>query len=180
MFPAGYMAKQVSAKPSQIVPAHIVDVCSLSGCISKHFCDYFTSWKHNGFGLFDDPEIIRAVATDASVSLNGTTLFYYEAYEQEFDGELWRPLSSGWDLKTNVLVPAKKQLRGFDVVTFSTGTAPECSPLSCNSLANELEVNTHCLFSTFEQAKTSLDQNKFTHSEPGPYRIFAVYSVPWT
>jgi hypothetical protein len=28
-------------------------------------------------------------------------------------------------------------------------------------------------------APTGLDQGKFNNSEPGPYRIFAVYSVPW-
>ncbi|HEX9201861.1 MAG TPA: hypothetical protein VF865_20055 [Acidobacteriaceae bacterium] len=30
----------------------------------------------------------------------------------------------------------------------------------------------HCLFATFEEAETK-------NSEPGPYRIFAVYSVGW-
>ena len=40
-----------------------------------------------------------------------------------------------------------------------------------------MSVNTHCLFETFDQAKVALDQERFKEGEPGPYRIFAVYTV---
>ncbi len=48
-------------------------------------------WRHNGYWLFDSPEIIQSAARDNSVQLEGTSLFYYEAYEMEFDGESWHP-----------------------------------------------------------------------------------------
>lgn len=70
-------------------------------------------------------------------------------------------------------------LEGYDVVTFVAQTAPECSPLSCNSLASEIETNSRCLLQSVEQAQELLENGTFDDSEPGPYRIFAVYSVAW-
>jgi len=70
-------------------------------------------------------------------------------------------------------------LEGFDVVTFTAGNLPEHSPLSCNGLAENLPTNSHCLFDMFAEAETSLNSGRFEECEPGPYRIFAVFSVDW-
>lgn len=78
---------------------------------------------------------------------------------------------------TDVRTPAHKNLEGFDVTTFSMHSSPECSPLSCNSLANNIPVNEHCLFRTFQEAKEAIEGGLFKNSEPGPYRVFAVYTV---
>jgi len=69
-------------------------------------------------------------------------------------------------------------LEGFDVTSFVVHTSPECSPLSCNSLAEKIPTNRHCLFNTFDEAKSAIDNGMFAGAEPGPYRIIAVYSVP--
>jgi len=76
-----------------------------------------------------------------------------------------------------VLVPIDKHLEGFDVVTFSNKNLPECSPLSCNHLAEEIPTNPHCLPDSFSDAKKYLEDGIFNNSEPGPYRIFSVFSV---
>jgi hypothetical protein len=78
---------------------------------------------------------------------------------------------------TNVEVPKLAQLEGYDVTTFTVGTSPECSPLSCNGFAARVAVNHHRLFGSFEQAKLSLESGKFDNSEPGPFRIFAVHTL---
>lgn len=179
MIPAGYMAKRVSKRPDWIKAARVTDVYSVSHCISEDFGDYINFWKHNGFWLFDSPEAILTVAQENSIGLQGTSLFYYEVYDLEFDGENWRRFGPEPSIPTDVLVPPIKQLKGFDVVTFWCKTSPECSPLSCNGLAEELSTNPHCLFASFEEAKINLDKGKFKNSEPGPYRIFSVYSVDW-
>ena len=70
-------------------------------------------------------------------------------------------------------------LEGYDVVTFSARTSAECSPLSCNVLAAEMETNEHCLLPSFERAAQLLEEGRFTNAEPGPYRVFAVHSVSW-
>lgn len=179
MVPAGYMAKHVSKKPDWVKASQVVDIYSLSRCVSKDFADYIKYWKHNGYWLFDSPEIIQTIAREHSIPLEGTSLFYYEAYEKEFDGERWHPYAPEPSFLTQVVPPSQKQLEGFDVVTFSVKTSPECSPLSCCMLAECLHTNAHCLFPSFEEAETNVTNGAFNDSEPGPYRIISVYSVDW-
>jgi hypothetical protein len=148
--------------------------------MSENFADYVEHWKHNGYWLFNSPQVIREVAKEESVQLEETSLFYYEAHEMEFDDGRWTPWSPEPSFLTNVMPPPKKQLEGFDVVTFYAKSTPECSPLSCNGLAEELRTNTHCLFDSFGEAEAGLNNGAFKNSEPGPYRIFSVYSVDWS
>jgi hypothetical protein len=189
MIPAGYMAKRVYKKDDWLkvrkktvlfeTAPQIVDIYSVSNCLSEDFADYISSWKHNGYWLFDSPEVIRDVARQNSIQLEGTALFYYEVYSMEFDGERWTAWSPELSFPTNVVPSTRKRLEGFDAVTFYARTNPECSPLSCNSMAGELHTNAHCLFESFEDAEKSIRKGAFKNAEPGPYRIFAVYSVEW-
>jgi hypothetical protein len=179
MIPVGYMAKRVYKRPDWLAAAQVIDICSVSHCISENFADYINYWKHNGYWLFDSPEIIQSIAKDNSLQLEGTSLFYYEAHEMEFDEESWRPYAPEPSFPTNVVPPSSKQLMGFDVVTFYARNSPECSPLSCNSLAESLRTNEHCLLTSFDEAETNLRSGTFKNSEPGPYRIYSVYSVDW-
>ena len=182
MVPVGYMAKRVAKRadwPDWLKARHVEAIYSVSGCILEDFADYINFWKHNGYWLFDAPENIRGIAQEHSIDLEGTKLFYYEVYEQEFDGEYWKPFAPEPSIPVSVTIPARKQLEGFDVVTFYARSAPECSPLSCNGLAREFAVNAHCLFSTFAEAEGALNSGAFKDAEPGPYRIFAVFSVEW-
>jgi hypothetical protein len=178
MFPAGYMAKRAQT-PKGFHIDHVDKVYSVSGCVNENFADYIKYWKHNGYWLFDSPEIIRRVARENSIQLEGTFLFYYEVYEMEFDGQSWRPYQPESSFTTNINPAAGKKLEGFDVVTFSANTSPECSPLSCNGMAKEIRTNDHCLLASFEVAYDNVTNGVFKDAEPGPYRIFAVYSLEW-
>ena len=179
MIPVGYMSKRVEEKPEWLKTGAVVDIYSLSNCISEDFIDYINYWKHNGYWLFDSPEIIEDIAKVASADLSGNILFYYEVHEYEFNdhSNAWITFTPEESFMTNVQVPTEKHLQGFDVVTFSVHTTPECSPLSCNSLATTIPVNQHCLFNTFEEARIAIEKGLFEASEPGPYRIFAVYTL---
>jgi hypothetical protein len=179
MIPAGFMAKRVCSKTEWLNAAQVIDIYSMSGCVSAVFDDYVDYWKHNGFWLFDSPKAIQEIAREHSIDLAGTTLFYYEVYEKEFDGAFWRPYGPDPSFQTAVVVPADKRLEGYDVVTFFGGNLPECSPLSCNYMASELPTNAHCLLDSFEIAETNVTNGVFNNSEPGPYRIFSVYTVDW-
>ena len=178
MIPAGYMAKRVVACPEEMRLERVSSIYSVSGCIAEDFADYIDYWKHNGYWLFDSPEIVLDIARDNSIDLAGTMLFFYEVHELQFDGE-WTRFEPEADFGTDVKVPEASVLEGYDVVTFSGQTSPECSPLSCNGLAAEVPTNSRCLLESFEQARSLLENGTFEHSEPGPYRIFAVYSVAW-
>jgi hypothetical protein len=179
MIPAGYMYKKVVSRPDWLEADAVFDVYSVSNCMSDDFADYINYWKHNGYWLFNAPRVMEAIAKQQGIDLSGTTLFYYEVYEQEFDEDsnTWSVFAPEPSFTTDVQVPMDKRLEGFDVVTFSAHTNPECSPLSCNSLAMTLPVNAHCLFNAFDAAKEALEKGLFRHSEPGPFRIFAVYTL---
>jgi hypothetical protein len=183
LIPAGYLAKSVSFPPGYLdtgTPTHHADIYSLSSCVNDDFADYVNFWKHNGYWLFDRPEIIQTIAQENQIDLTGSLLFYYEVYGLEFDGKLWRAYDPSGSSETNVVAPRQKQLEGFDVVTFFAGSTPECSPLACNKLAEKIPTNSHCLLENFQEAKSQLENGAFADGEPGPYRIFAVYTVCWS
>jgi hypothetical protein len=131
--------------------------------------------------LFDSPGVIQDLARQHSIDVTKTTLFFYEAYERQFapDRGGWVGFEPERAFATDVLLPAVRTLEGYDVVTFSAGTSAECSPLSCNSLARDVPTNAHCLLDSLDRARQLLGSGAFTNAEPGPYRIFAVYSTPW-
>jgi hypothetical protein len=85
MIPAGYMAKRVARKPDWLKANRVEAIYSVSGCFPKNFADYINFWKHNGYWLFNSTEVIEQVAREQSIDLTGTTMFYYEVHEQEFD-----------------------------------------------------------------------------------------------
>jgi hypothetical protein len=165
---AGYMAKKVVAKPAWIKAAGVADLCSVSNCMSTAFCDYTKHWKHNGYWFFDSPAVITEVAQAASVDLSGHRIFYDEVYEQQFyeEAHLWRPFEPEKTFTTTVEPPDPRQLLGFDVVSFSSQTSPECSPLSCNNLAESVEVNEHCLLKSFDDANNSWRVEPSTSPSP--------------
>lgn len=176
--PVGYLYKKIMQKPDEVT-ACIDDIYSVSGCMSEDFADYINYWLHNGYWLFDSPQIMQQIADQETLDLSTMQLFYYEAYALAYDVDAkeWIGFQPQKSMVSNVQIPAEKQLQGFDVVSFSAGNDPECSPLSCNNLAAQTDVNSHCLFDSFENAKQALEQGLFEHAEPGPYRIFAVYKV---
>lgn len=179
MVPLGYLYKYVSERPEWLAASQVVDVYSLSNCLSKDFADYVNHWKHNGFWLFDSPAKMLDLAKAAEIPLHGTKLFYYEAYEQQFDSNMneWTPIPRASPFDIDVVVPAMKTLEGFDIATFAMGNMAECSPLSCNALASTVSTNAHCLLGSLEEAIGLVESFELQSCEPGPYRLIAVYSV---
>lgn len=178
MLPAGYMRKRVASNSEWLQADAVVDIYSVSNCLSNDFADYINFWRHNGYWLFDSPSIIEEISRTANIDLTDTTLFYYEVYEFEYDGDKaqWAAFGPDPSFAAEVQAPIDMQLEGFDVVTFSAHANPECSPLSCCALAKNLSVNRHCLFPTFAEAKEAIERGLFNNSEPGPYRILSVYA----
>jgi hypothetical protein len=178
MIPAGYMAKRIMQRPDWLEAPNVEDIYSVSGCCSENFADYISYWEHNGYWLFNSVKAIQSLAAEHSLDLTGCRFFFYEISDLQFDEGMkkWQSFEPE-KFYTDVIFPAKAQLEGYDVVTFWARSSPECSPLSCNYLAMKIPVNRHCLLGSFEEAKRLVESGAFDHSEPGPYRIFAVYSV---
>jgi len=173
------MAKKVVIRPDWLKTDKVRDIYSVSGCVSEDFADYINYWKHNGYWFFDSTEIIESISTVEGIDLGSTTLFYYEVYEKQYeeDEKEWQCFEPEKSFETHVVETISKHLEGYDVVSHYGQTSVECSPLSCNHMAQELRVNEHCLFKTFDEAKSHLESGDFKDCEPGPYRIYAVYTV---
>ena len=173
------MSKRIAQCCDSLDMPAVSDIYSLSNCISNDFADYIDCWKHNGFWLFDAPACIDAVAKELGVSISGTTLFYYEVYELEYDQARreWLDFGPEQSLPTGVEPPLESTLEGYDVVSFHVRSSPECSPLSCNGLGASLPVNEHCLLPTLDSARQLISSGAFDEGEPGPLRIFAVHRV---
>ena len=174
------MAKRIATRPDWLKCTQVEEVLSASSCVSHDFADWINYWRHNGYWCFDRPEIISEVAKAHGIDLHRCRWFYYEGYEQAFDDQLraWIDYSPEESFATSVQAPTNRTLRGYDVVTYSCGNSSECSPLSCNHMAEQIETNSHCLLDSFEVAHELTTQGKFADCEPGPYRILAVYEVP--
>src|SRR5436190_9553699 len=84
MVPAGYMAKRVVTRPEWRGAASVSSIYSVSGCIAENFTDYINFWKHNGYWLFDSPDIIIGIARENEIDLDGTVLFFYEVHDLQF------------------------------------------------------------------------------------------------
>jgi hypothetical protein len=179
MIPAGYMAKKIVARPDWLDAEGVEDVCAVSGCISPPFADYIGYWKHNGYWFFNSRSDIERLCCEENLENSQNTIFYYEVFEKEYDenARSWSTFEPDASFPTHVETPEDAKLIGWDVATFTVGTSPECSPLSCCSLATVVPVNRHCLFDTFEQAVEALEDGRFDNSEPGPFRIFAVHRI---
>ncbi len=179
MIPVGYMYKTVMEKPDWLETDQVTDIYSVSSCVSEDFDGWINYWKHNGYWFFNSPSIIEEIACEHSIDLTAMKLFFYTVYELQWNIEAkkWEIFAPEESFETNVLQPKKAISHGFDVVSFLNQNDAECSPLSCNHMAQEMKVTSHCLFSNFIEAKESLESGKFDKCEPGPYRIFEVYSV---
>jgi hypothetical protein len=166
MVSVGYMAKRVPKRSDRFQAPHVVAVFSVSNCNGENFTDYIPYWKDNGYWLFDSPEAIRTVARENSILLAGTSLCYYEAYEKDFDGERWTPWSPEPSFRTDVPAPSGKQLVGFDVVSFTASTSPECSGLSCSSLAADC-AQMHTVLTPLTRPKRTSVAGRLTNPSRG-------------
>jgi hypothetical protein len=179
------MAKFVTARPEWLKAEQVTDLYSVSVHGSKNFEAAIDDWQerevepNNGYRLYDSPEIIRQLADAHHVDLAESVLFFYEIDEQWYDEddaqwyEFEPPLRA-----PDVVAPSEKTLEGYDVVAVEWGV-PGCSPLCCNHLATVVETNEHCLLPSLERARRLLTERQFDGTEPGPFQIFAVYTVPW-
>ncbi len=179
------MAKFVAARPEWVKAERVSDLFSLSGDFStKDFVHYIDDWQEfepdldNGYRLYDSPEIVRQLAGAHHVDLADSMFFFYEVYELEYDGDDAEWYSFDPAFRTQgVVVPSVKELEGFDVVSDGGWPVPGWSVVA--GVADVVEANEHCLLPSLERARQSLNEGRFDKTEPGPFRIFAVYSVTW-
>jgi len=181
----GYQVKVPWKPKSEWDPENktgVVEVCSVSDCLSNRPPDWVQHWSHNRAGCHSTAE--QALETIPSGEREQYHLFAYWVAPRTFiDGE-WRDFDSedlfGADLPPlpGGDGPAECDVLGFDVVCWEQGKDPGCSPLSCNLMALDFKVNRHCLVPDLEEALRLVEAFTKEQCEPGPYLAMRVARVP--
>jgi len=179
MIPAGYMYKRIIAPPDGLNCKNVLKIYSVSDCMSEDFTDYIPYWKHNKYWFFNRPDDMDSIIAEQKIT-DEFELLFYELYEKEFDEEkqAWQDFQGEESFEYDVQTPVYKDFLGFDIVSYSVGTSPEHSPLSCNLLCREVDVNEYCLLNDLAYAVELTESLNDKKAEPGPYRILAVNRIP--
>jgi hypothetical protein len=175
----GILAKKVAKRPEWL-KANVREICSVSDCVSSAPDGRIERWTHNDFGLYNTEQL--AWETVAKTERDEYTLFAYRMFPARFDQTGAHPFDPGSDLKPSQ--PGLEELPdegalsayeklGCDIVSRSSYFF-ECSPLSCNSKANEHAVNPFCLVDELQRAVDLGREFAATEPEPGPYFVIEV------
>jgi hypothetical protein len=171
---AGYFARDIVSAPDWLNCPAVEDVCSVSRCVSPGPKDWVYQWLHNELGLFNEPDQARLVIPRESPPMR--TFAYLVSTVRFVDG---RPQPWDWpeDAAPVPLTAAYTSL-GFDAVHkfMDSVLGFECSPLSCNGLADEWPVNRHCLLDDLETAVKAAVQFSIDQPEPGMYYVAQVFA----
>lgn len=149
----GFLAKRVAARPEGLGAPAVERICSVSECQSSAPLDRIETMTFNGAGLYDTEAEALAVVPEAERAdheLHGYRAhpFLFDAgVEEVFDPrEIWPEPAQEPDL-------SGYERLGFDVVGWGETGFFECSPLSCQGLAERIPVNRHCLVDDLEAAR---------------------------
>jgi len=174
----GYFPKQCEVPAgwrTAAATSHVTEICSISGCIASSPDGWIDHWLHNDWGFFNAPSDAGRVVPSGST---GFVIFAYRLLPLQFEGGETKPIGLG-DLAVEPL-PADFQSLGFDVVSRSISAFFECSPLSCNYMANEIPVNRHCLIDDLDQAVKVAERFSREQPEPGTYFVLEVLRAKQT
>ena len=167
---AGYFPKRTEKRPEWLKARGIEEICSVSPCISGGPSDWIEKWLHNDLGFYDNEDLAWQVAgTDRS----GFEMYAYKIYPLMFA----KGNASAWQVPTRV----RLNLSGFDFLGFDMANKTdgvsnfECSPLSCNSCAEQVPVNKYCLVEEVTDAYRACLAFSTEEPEPGPYYLFQAY-----
>jgi hypothetical protein len=173
MIDAGYFAKLIEPTPDWLHGQSIREICSVSTCISCGPEDWVDHWRHNELGWFNTIEDAWSVVPEAE--RHRYRLFAYRMGLIRFrQGE---PLEVPVPADVHpAQIPASFVSLGYDAVSRSMETVLgfECSPLSCNSMAEEIPANEFCLFGTEAAATAGAQAFSVQQPEPGDYYVVEV------
>lgn len=164
----GFFPKARPPRPDDLRPDHVSEICSVSHCINRAPDGWINHWTHNELGFFDTEDLARAVA---AASPGDFEVFAYRLFPLVFDkgqqADFTVPVAPIEDV-------AGYESIGYDPVSRSTSPFFECSPLSCNSAAEEYAVNNMCLIDQVADAVKACKEICTGNYEPGPYYLFEV------
>jgi hypothetical protein len=172
----GYFPKCTLKRPDWLKAAGVEEVCSVSTCISKEPDGWIDRWLHNEMWVYDSPELAWSVVPKAAQG--GFDLYAYQMFPVEFANGERCPFTIP-PLQVQPL-PVSFERLGFDAVSRHYANSFECSPLSCNSMAEHVSTNRYCLVDGSETAFRIASEFSVGGAEPGPYYVLAVWREKFT
>ncbi|HEX8324294.1 MAG TPA: hypothetical protein VF595_10310 [Tepidisphaeraceae bacterium] len=169
----GYFPKQVEQRPDWLKADRVVAIRSVSDCISKGPANWINQWKHNTMYLYFSEATAESIIPEGQRSQ--FEIHAYRLLPAIFDTGMRMPL----ELPMSDIdpLPANFASVGFDAVSklyeFHDSQFA-CSPLSCNSMAEEIETNEHCLLTDLTKAEEVALRFSIEEPEPGPYYVVEV------
>jgi hypothetical protein len=166
----GYFPKRTDVPAGWQGPPVVEELGSVSECLAPGPTGWINSWRHNDLGFFDTPELARSVIP---ADTTGFSLFGYRLWGQKFVDGRAQPFAAP-PVAARPLPETFRSL-GFDVVSKSVSDFFECSPLSCNGMADGAPVNRYCLVDSREAARSLAERFSREQPEPGEYYVFEVF-----
>jgi hypothetical protein len=173
MIDAGFFAKRIAPKPESLNAQGVREICSVSECISSGPEKWIELWLHNDLGWFN--RIADAVRAIPPGEKSHYRLFAYRLYPEVFTKSGRVPFEIPESVQPDP-IPGEFRRLGFDSANKSMGSVLglECSPLSCNGMADELTVNEFCLFAELSDAIAGAERFAAEQPEPGDYYVVEV------
>lgn len=169
----GYFPKQIELRPEWLKASGVMDICSVSECVSQGPQDWIQLWRHNEWWLYST--IPDAISVIPQQEADRFTLFAYQFESMIYHGGESTVFNlPDFDIQP---LPNTASSLGFDVVSRSMDSTFECSPLSCNHMAEEITVNSHCLIDTLAKAREVAIQFSIEEPEPGPYFVAEIIQI---
>jgi hypothetical protein len=170
---AGYFPKRIKARPDGINAPQVREICSVSNCISDGPENWIQAWLHNEMGWFN--WIVHALSVVPRERESEFRLFAYRVHPVKFTPSGLVPIVTPSDVQPEPVTDEFRSL-GFDCANDSNCgvLGLECSPLSCNYMALEMETNEHCLFTSLDHAIRGAERFAAEQPEPGDYYIVEV------
>ena len=173
MIDAGFFVKRIEGKPDNMRAPGVIEICSVSGCLSSPPKKWIESWRHNDFGWFN--HIADALSVVPAGDESRYRLFAYRLYPEVFTAQGRVPIRVPENVRPEP-IPAGFRRLGFDSASKSMERVLgfECSPLSCNLMATEINANQFCLFADLDRAIAGAERFAAEQPEPGDYYVVEV------
>jgi hypothetical protein len=159
----GYLLKRTTVPGGWSIASLVSELCSVSTCLAPAPEDWVKHFSYNDLGFFktcaDALSVLPRQASDFS-------LFAYRLLPLRFSEDRVEP----FEIVAEGVEPLAASFvsLGFDVINRTVPPFFECSPLSCNGMADEVPVNRFCLLATLDEAIAFAQRCAREEPEPGP------------
>jgi hypothetical protein len=166
----GYFPKHTLRRPDWLRNRGVEEICSVSCCISEDPEGWIDLWRHNQCWVFDTQKLAWSVVPAERRA--DFELYAYRMFPARFEHGCQTGIEFP-NLRVEPLSQSFVQI-GYDAVSRSYTPTFECSPLSCNGLAEGHPVNRYCLVDTEETALQLARECSISEPEPGAYYVIEV------